>query len=145
MTTHTLIDKPDALIQAEKTIAANPAVERVENLCNADHGQCDLAIHDAMNVLGGKWRIQILGVLSWGGKQRFTQLLKAVNGIGAKMLSKELQDLEANQIITRTVKQTKPITVEYEMTEYGLSLNKVILEIVNWGIAHRHHIMKEGK
>ncbi|MEJ0031595.1 MAG: winged helix-turn-helix transcriptional regulator [Bacteroidota bacterium] len=42
-----------------------------------------------------------------------------MQGIGAKMLSKELQDLEANQLLTRTVKQTKPITVEYEITEYG--------------------------
>ena len=141
MTTHALTDKPNVVLQSEKTIDV-VAPERIENLCNADHTKAHLAITDAMNVLGGKWRIQILGVLSWGGKQRFTQLLKTVDGIGAKMLSKELQDLEANKIITRTVKQTKPITVEYEMTEYGHSLNKVILEIVNWGLEHRNHIMK---
>ena len=58
------------------------------------------------------------------------------------MLSKELQDLEANQLLTRTVKQTKPITVEYEITDYGRTLITLIQEIVNWGMNHREKIMK---
>jgi DNA-binding HxlR family transcriptional regulator len=69
-------------------------------------------------------------------------LLREVEGIAAKMLSKELQDLEANQLVKRTVKETKPITVEYEITPYGKSLEPVIVEIVNWGLQHRREIMK---
>jgi DNA-binding HxlR family transcriptional regulator len=72
---------------------------------------------------------------------RFTEILRSVHGIGAKMLSKELQDLEANKLLTRTVKQTKPITVEYEITEYGKTLIALITEIVNWGMIHREKIM----
>jgi DNA-binding HxlR family transcriptional regulator len=101
-----------------------------------------LAMRDAMDVLGGKWRLPIVGILSFKGKMRFTDILRSVHGIGAKMLSKELQDLEANQLLTRTVKQTKPITVEYEITEYGKTLTGLICEIVNWGLAHREKIMK---
>jgi DNA-binding HxlR family transcriptional regulator len=58
------------------------------------------------------------------------------------MLSKDLQELEANQLVSRKVLNTKPITVEYEITEYGKSLTTVICEIINWGMAHRNHIMK---
>jgi DNA-binding HxlR family transcriptional regulator len=140
MTTATLTDKPGFL--SPETLEKFEKVEAVQNLCDGDHTQRMLAIGDAMDVLGGKWRIPIVGALSFKGKMRFTDLLRSIPGIGAKMLSKELQDLEANQLLTRTVKQTKPITVEYEMTPYGLTLNNVICEIVNWGVSHRERIMK---
>ena len=107
-----------------------------------DHHQQILAIQDAMAVLSGKWKILVLGSLSFKGKQRFTELLKSVGGIRAKMLSKELQELEANQLVTRTVKQTKPLTVEYEITPYGRTLEKLICEIVSWGMSHRQRIMR---
>src|SRR5689334_218287 len=97
------------------------AAQKTEHNCSTDHHERLLAINDAMDVLNGKWKIQLLGILLFGGKMRFGELLRNIDGIGAKMLSKELQNLEANQIVTRTVLQTKPITVEYEITEYGRS------------------------
>jgi len=136
MTTSTLIDKPDLLAGFKEK--ENSAIEAV---CE-DHTHRMLAMRDAMDVLGGKWRLPIVAILSFKGKMRFTDILRAVNGIGAKMLSKELQDLEANKLLTRTVKQTKPITVEYEITEYGKTLTNLVVEIVNWGLSHREKIMK---
>jgi DNA-binding HxlR family transcriptional regulator len=112
-----------------------------EQSCGDAHARL-LAINDAMAVLGGKWKISLIGTLSFKGKRRFSDLLRDLDGIGPKMLAKELRELEANQVITRTVKNTKPITVEYEMTSYGMTLNKVICEIVSWGTTHRAHIMK---
>ncbi|MES2778468.1 MAG: helix-turn-helix domain-containing protein [Bacteroidota bacterium] len=94
-----------------------------------------------MQLLSGKWKIQIIGTLRFGGKLRFMDLLREVDGIAAKMLSKELQDLESNQLLKRTVMSTKPITVEYEITEYGKSLDHIILAMVNWGAKHREKIM----
>jgi len=49
------------------------------------------------------------------------------------MLSKELRDLEINQLVTRTVYDTKPVTVEYEMTPYGRSLDRVLEELKELG------------
>ena len=76
------------------------------------------------------------------GKMRFMDLLREVDGIAAKMLSKELHDLESHQLVKRTVMDTKPITVEYEITPYGRSLERVLIEISDWGLGHRRHIMK---
>lgn len=109
--------------------------------CNNRH-HAMLGIHDAIDVLSGKWKIEIIGALTYGGKRRFMDLLRDVEGIAAKMLSKELQDLEANQLVKRTVMETKPITVEYEITEYGKTLQPVIHAIASWGLAHRERIMK---
>jgi len=123
--------------------APSPAIIEDEKPdCSHNNHQRLLAIGDAMAVLGGKWKIHLIAVLSFKGKRRFSDLLRDVDGIGAKMLSKDLQELEANQLVTRTVLHTKPLTVEYEITESGKSLSPVICEIINWGTAHRQRIMK---
>ncbi len=96
-----------------------------------------LAIKDAMELLSGKWKFHILGTLLQGEKLRFMDLLREVEGIGAKMLSKELQDMESNHLITRTVQDTKPVTVEYAVTEFGRTLEPIIDEIAKWGTAYR--------
>lgn len=129
-----LIEIPDTEVKISSTI---------EDHCDSgDHTQRLLGMRDAMDILSGKWKIQIIAVLLFKGKMRFMDLLRVVDGIGAKMLSKELQDLETNQLITRTVRNTKPITVEYEITRYGRTLEKIVTEIVGWGIEHRKRIMK---
>lgn len=99
-----------------------------------------LAIKDAMELLSGKWKIQIIGCLMLHGTMRFMDLRRRVKGIAAKMLSRELQELEQHKLIRRNVMDTRPITVEYALTEHGISLQNVIGEIRSWGIAHRKHV-----
>ncbi|MFY1046008.1 winged helix-turn-helix transcriptional regulator [Chryseobacterium sp. GP-SGM7] len=102
-----------------------------------------LAIKDTMEILSGKWKFHILGTLMLGNKLRFMDLVREVDGIGSKMLSKELQDLEMNHLIMRTVLDTKPITVEYQITEHGKTLSSIIDEIANWGIDYRDKFHKK--
>lgn len=130
-----LVEEP-----VQMTVLSEPSSEEHNNC--GDNRERLLAINDAMDVLSGKWKIQLIGLLIFQGKMRFMELLRHLDGIGAKMLSKELQNLEANQIITRTVLQTKPVTVEYEITAYGKSLQDVIISICTWGINHRKKIME---
>ncbi len=101
------------------------------------------AIKEAMEILSGKWKFHILGTLLQGDKLRFMDLLREVEGIAPKMLAKELQDMEVNQLISRHVCNTKPITVEYEITAYGKTLKPIIDEIANWGIAYRTSMFKK--
>ena len=97
-------------------------------------------VRDALEVLNGKWKLAIIGSLSFGTK-RFGQISKEVNGITDKVLSKELKDLEINQLIKREVFDTFPPTVEYSITAHGKSLEKVIIELRNWGVSHRKKIL----
>lgn len=111
-----------------------------KTISTSDSEKCKVrinAIKDTMEILSGKWKFHILGTLLLNDKMRFMDLLREVDGIGSKMLSKELQDMEMNRLVTRTVKNTKPITVEYEITEYGKTLEPIIEEIAKWGIAYR--------
>ncbi len=102
-----------------------------------------MAVRDTLDILSGKWKITIIVALQFG-KRRFKELQREVSGITAKVLSKELRDLELNQLVVRTVYDTKPVTVEYELTPYGKSLEKIIDEMRNWGINHRHRIIGKG-
>ena len=58
------------------------------------------------------------------------------------MLSRELKDMEANQLIKRTVTDAKPLMVEYEETDYCLSFGGIILEMISWGKKHRERIKR---
>ena len=102
------------------------------------------AVNDTLDFLSGKWKLPILGSLI-EGKKRFKEIERTVTGISPRMLSKELRDLEMNKMITRTVYNTIPATVEYEITEYGKSLEKVLLAMYEWGTAHRKKIMGKSK
>ena len=94
-------------------------------------------IKDTMDLLSGKWKFHIIGTLLQGDKLRFMDLLREVEGIGTKMLSKELQDLEMNHLISRTVLNTKPVMVEYQITDFGKTLQPIVDEIAKWGMDYR--------
>jgi len=67
----------------------------------------------------------------------------ALDFLSGKLLSKELRDLEQNQLVKRTVYDSVPVRVEYSLTDYGSSLDKVIVELRAWGVQHRRRIMKK--
>jgi len=76
---------------------------------------------------------------------RYSELLKEVKGISGKMLSRELKDLEMNELIDRIVLNTAPVAVEYRLTEYGESLKQLTNTIADWGIKHRERIISGMK
>ena len=99
-------------------------------------------VRDVLDIINGKWKLPILIALSFGHK-RFKELERDVEGITPKMLSKELRDLELNQLVTRTVYDTIPVSVEYTLTEYGKSLDDVIVALRTWGKKHRSKIFNQ--
>jgi DNA-binding HxlR family transcriptional regulator len=98
-----------------------------------------MAIRDTLDVVGGKWKLVLITILM-SGKRRFKELSRDA-GITPRILSKELQELEMNGLITRTVMDTKPITVEYELTKYSESLVEVLTAMEKWGMKHRKRMI----
>ena len=99
------------------------------------------AVQDSMDALNGKWKISIISSICCYGKRRFSDILNDVNGISNRMLSKELKELETNQLVKRTVLDTQPITVQYELTDHGDTLQTIITNLSEWGVAHRKKIV----
>lgn len=111
-----------------------------ENLLE-ECGQAVLAINDTLEILGGKWKVLIIACLCYQ-PMRYSELLKKVQGISGKMLSRELKELEANGLINRNVSATSPVSVSYEITEYGESLKQLTQVIAKWGVQHRARILQ---
>lgn len=74
---------------------------------------------------------------------RFTDLLEKSVGITPKVLSKVLQELEDNLLISRTVNNTKPVTVSYTPTQYMEEIRPVIDALLNFGWKHRQKIKEK--
>lgn len=100
-----------------------------------------LAIMDAVSMLSGKWKIPVLCALLQHGSLCFLDIVRHLHGISAKTLTKELREMESNQLVIRRVLDTRPVTVEYTLTDYGRTLDKAIFELLAWGLVHRKRLI----
>lgn len=100
------------------------------------------AMRDSLEILGGKWKLMLLRYLNnrLEEKNTFKKIQREIEGLSAKMLAKELKDLELNLLISRSVINTKPITVEYAISNYGRNVLPLAENLVQWGLDHRAKI-----
>ena len=89
----------------------------------------------AIDVIRGRWKPSILHELHQG-KKRFTELRVALPEVTAQTLSTQLRQLEADEIITRTVFPEIPARVEYQLSDYGQTLSCVMEELDAWGTTY---------
>lgn len=111
------------------------------------HPECRgmiLPVRDALDVISGKWKVPILIAMGLGNK-RFMELQYAIPNITARMLSKELKELEINKLVERKVFDSFPVTVEYHRTEHSRTLDVLIEELRKWGEYHRTVITGQDK
>lgn len=99
------------------------------------------ALQDTIYVIGGKWKLPIINSLCNGNK-RFRDIERSIPAITTRMLSRELKEMEANNLVKRTVTPDTPVLVEYTVTDYCRSFGDIILEMIKWGKQHREMIRK---
>lgn len=85
-----------------------------------------------LDLIGGKYKALILWHLA-DSTLRFSELKKVVSTATAKMLTQQLRELEASQLIHREVFPVIPPKVEYSLTELGKSLLPVLAAMRDWG------------
>jgi len=85
-----------------------------------------------LDLIGGKYKALILWHLS-EGKLRFSELRKVVKNATPKMLTQQLRELEAQDLIHREVFPVIPPKVEYSLTELGRSLMPILVAMRDWG------------
>lgn len=89
-------------------------------------------VEAALDVIGGKWKGVILYHLG-KGTLRFGALQRSLNGITARMLTRQLRELEADGLVVRTVHTVVPPRVDYALSADGASLKPVIDALYAWG------------
>lgn len=89
------------------------------------------AIDLAMKLVGGKWKCLILYHL-YAGAKRPRDLLPLLEGISPKVLTEQLRQLEADDLIERDVYAEVPPRVEYRLTKDGAGLEPVLRMLCHW-------------
>ncbi len=89
-------------------------------------------LKQSLSVIGGKWKIQIICALKSGGTTRYNDLIRKINGITNTMLASSLKELEQNGLVTRTVRNTTPLKVEYSITDKSEKLVPILKSLVSW-------------
>jgi DNA-binding HxlR family transcriptional regulator len=92
-------------------------------------------VQATINVISGKWKVQILWLLSFG-PMRYAELHKALGKITEKVLTDQLRQLEADRIVSRDVKPSVPPAVTYSLSAEGEKLVPMMSSLCDWGSAH---------
>jgi DNA-binding HxlR family transcriptional regulator len=98
-----------------------------------DHHGCP--VQATINVLSGKWKVQILWHLSFG-PLRFAELRDKLFDITEKVLTDQLRQLEQDAVIARHASATIPPMVTYSLNAEGEKLVPMMESLCDWGCAH---------
>jgi DNA-binding HxlR family transcriptional regulator len=104
-------------------------------------GRYSCPVEATVDVIGGKWKSVIVYHLLDGTK-RFNELKRLNKGITQRMLTLQLRELEASGIVHREIYRQIPPKVEYSLTEFGRSLEPLILFMRNWGLENMGKVLE---
>ena len=96
-------------------------------------------VRDVLDRVGDKWSLLVIELLdheTW----RFSALLREIEGISQRMLTRTLRQLERDGLLTRTVHPVVPPRVEYALTPLGHTLFDAIQPLVAWSRGNRDEI-----
>jgi DNA-binding HxlR family transcriptional regulator len=108
-----------------------------------------------LDRLSDKWVTLILAALGSSGQEppgsacadgqpgpmRYSELSRRLAGVSQKMLTQTLRSLERDGLLTRTVTPTVPVTVSYELTGLGLSLQQLMASVKAWAEVHMDDVL----
>jgi DNA-binding HxlR family transcriptional regulator len=109
--------------------------------------QCKSPVSDALSLIGGKWKIAIIYNLR-EDPLRFGKLKRILSPITPQMLTKQLREMERDQLIDRKVYEVIPPKVEYSLTDFGQSFMPVLNSLCKWSTEHQdllHSISKNNQ
>ncbi|MEM1248707.1 MAG: helix-turn-helix domain-containing protein [Acidobacteriota bacterium] len=91
---------------------------------------CD--VEATLSVIGGRWK-PVLVCHLLDGRKRFGELRRLVPNATERMITLQLRELEADGVVSRHVFAEVPPRVEYEVTDFGQSLQPILLQMQSWG------------
>lgn len=117
--------------------------QNAETLSEQD--QCNIkfimALKNALNVINGKWKLAIVATMI-KQPRRFNEIERLLQGITPRMISKELKELELNNVVEKIEHldaESGRIIAMYDLTESGRGLEKLMVQMAVWGQEHKNH------
>ncbi|WP_415791646.1 winged helix-turn-helix transcriptional regulator [Deinococcus saxicola] len=90
-----------------------------------------------LDVFGDKWTLLIVRDLMFSGKRHFRELLASEEGISSNILADRLKMLLAEGIISKAEDPSHAQKVVYSLTEKGVALLPILLQISEWSYQYR--------
>ncbi len=128
------------------TVTAAEKRDQAKNAYNAFLAVCPS--RQLLDRISDKWVVLILCALGGdadGGigepaAMRYSELSRLIAGVSQKMLTQTLRALERDGLVTRTVTPTVPVTVDYALTDLGLSLYRTTRRLRHWAQDHMDEV-----
>ena len=102
---------------------------------------CD--VEATLSVIGGRWK-PVLVCHLLAGRKRFGELRRLTPNATERMITLQLRELEADGVLSRHVYAEVPPRVEYELTEFGRSLEPILAQMQSWGREFKARRLAEG-
>jgi len=109
----------------------------IETLTSSECG-----IDYTLSIMGGKWKPLILWFLAKNGTKRYGEIRKFIPTVTNKMLSQQLKELVADDLIHRKDFKVIPPKVEYKITSKGNTLVPILDFMCAWGYENGNYINK---
>lgn len=107
-------------------------------ICNIDENDCKYEsigcnkISQVLSIISGKWKLKLLYIIGYSETIRYGEIKRQASPITHKMLSNQLKELEADDLIIRKEYPQIPPKVEYSLSEKGYGLLPMFDELYNW-------------
>jgi len=95
--------------------------------------QAGCPVESTLQIIAGKWKSVILYHLIKGDATHFGELSRAMNDCSRRMLALQLKELESDGVVAKTQSSLTPLKTNYELTDFGQTLEPVILAMEKWG------------
>ncbi len=94
----------------------------------------DCAVDATMSIIEGRWKVTIICLLAKNGTLRFSEIKRMIEPISPRILSKQLRELVADNVVERDEVKGDSSRVEYSLTDRGRSLRPVLGVLATWGL-----------
>jgi DNA-binding HxlR family transcriptional regulator len=96
-------------------------------------------LYTAIYVIQGRWKPMIFRRLG-EGSLGFGELRRTMPGVTTKVLRQQLRELEADYLVTRSVRKSPSLQVKYQISAHGQTLGPVFETLWTWGTLHLAHV-----
>jgi len=130
---------------ATMTAAQRNARKKAQSKASYDAFLAVCPSRKLLDRISDKWVTLILCALGGGDEPRslrYSELSRILAGVSQKMLTQTLRSLERDGLLTRTATPTVPVTVSYELTDLGLSLQQMVRGLKQWAETNMDDVLE---